>query len=112
MVSLLLACTHKTSDPTNTLSTSIPSLKRRQMASYNLKNEGWFLFTTIGSTMRLIWNTIVDMLLLVATMFFLKDTNTPLKGGEDVGSNPKRFYHRTVSLGDIKLIKNAMNMVR
>uniref|UniRef100_A0A1J3EBA2 O-acyltransferase WSD1 n=1 Tax=Noccaea caerulescens TaxID=107243 RepID=A0A1J3EBA2_NOCCA len=110
MVSLLLASTHKTSDPTNTLSTSIPSLKRRQTASYNRKNEGWFLFSTIGSAMRLIWNTIVDMLLLVATMLFLKDTNTPIKGGEDVGSNPKRFYHRTVSLGDIKLIKNAMNM--
>ncbi|CAA7039856.1 unnamed protein product [Microthlaspi erraticum] len=110
MISLILACTHKTSDPTNKLSTSIPSLKRRQTASYNLRNERWFLFSTIGSTVRLIWNTIVDMLLLVATMLFLKDTETPLKGGPDVGSNPKRFYHRTVSLDDIKLIKNAMNM--
>ncbi|KAL0709422.1 hypothetical protein Bca4012_016400 [Brassica carinata] len=107
MVSLLLACTHKTSDP-NTVSTTIPSLKRREM----YKNKGWFLRSmfAVGSTMRLIWNTVVDMLLLFATMLFLKDTKTHLKGGEDVGSNPKRFYHRTISLDDIKLIKNTMNM--
>ncbi|KAL0843006.1 hypothetical protein Bca101_016251 [Brassica carinata] len=84
MVSLLLACTHKTSDP-NTVSTTIPSLKRREM----YKNKGWFLRSmfAVGSTMRLIWNTVVDMLLLFATMLFLKDTKTHLKGGEDVGNN-------------------------
>ncbi|KFK25514.1 hypothetical protein AALP_AA8G124600 [Arabis alpina] len=43
-------------------------------------------------------------------MLFLKDTKTPLTGGANVGTNPKRFYHRIVSLDDIKLIKNAMNM--
>lgn len=109
MVSLLLACTHKTSD-LNTVSTTIPSLKRRG----RYKNKGWFLRTmfTVGSTMKLIWNTVVDMLLLFATILFLKDTITHLKGGVDVGSNPKRFYHRTISLDDIKLMKNAMNMVR
>ncbi|KAF2615050.1 hypothetical protein F2Q70_00007354 [Brassica cretica] len=107
MVSLLLACAHKISDPIAVSITS-PSLKRRG----RYKNKGWFLRSmfTIGSTMTLIWNTIVDMLLLFATLLFLKDTKTHLKGGADVGSNPKRFYHRTISLDDIKLIKNAMNM--
>ncbi|CAN6974423.1 unnamed protein product [Brassica oleracea var. botrytis] len=107
MVSLLLACTHKTPNP-NRVSTTISSLKRRERH----KNKGWLLRSmfTIGSTMTLIWNTIVDMLLLFATLLFLKDTKTHLKGGADVGSNPKRFYHRTVSLDDIKLIKNTMNM--
>ncbi|KAJ0260854.1 hypothetical protein HA466_0040920 [Hirschfeldia incana] len=110
MVSLLLACTDKTSDPNtvNIVSTTIPSLKRREM----YKNKGLLLRTifTVGSTMGLIWNTVVDMLLLFATMLFLKDTKTHLKGGTDVGSNPKRFYHRSISLDDIKFIKNAMNM--
>ncbi|KAF8118169.1 hypothetical protein N665_0006s0162 [Sinapis alba] len=107
MVSLLLACTHKTSDA-NTVSTIIPSLKRRE----RYKNKGWFLRSmfTVGSTMRLVWNTIVDVLLLVATMLSLKDTKTHLKGGVDVGCNPKRFYHRTISLDDIILIKNTLNM--
>ena len=100
MVSLLLACTHKTPNP-NRVSTTIPSLKRRERH----KNKGWLLRSmfTVGSTMTLIWNTIVDMLLLFATLLFLKDTKTHLKGGADVGSNPKRFYHRTVSLMTLNL---------
>ncbi|CAH2072902.1 unnamed protein product [Thlaspi arvense] len=111
LISLMLACTHKTSDP-DTFSNAIPSLKRRKTAPHGLKNKSWFLRSifTIGSATRLIWNTIVDMLLLLATLLFLKDTKTPLKGDADVGTNPKRFYHRTINLDDIKLIKNAMNM--
>ncbi|CAH2072903.1 unnamed protein product [Thlaspi arvense] len=108
MVSLLLACTNKTSDP-STVSTTIRSLKRRKRD----KNKDSFLRSilfTIGSTVRLVWYTIVDVLLLFATMLFLKDTKTPIKGGADVGSNPKRFYHTIFSLDDIKLIKNAMDM--
>jgi len=112
-ISLVLACTHKTSNP-DMLSTAIPSVKRRSTVSHSLKKTGWLLTAifTIGSTMRLIWNTLVDMFLLFATMLFLKDTKTPLKGGANVRSNPKTFYHRKISLDDIKLIKNAMNMVR
>ncbi|KFK25517.1 hypothetical protein AALP_AA8G125200 [Arabis alpina] len=69
-------------DP-DAISTANPSMKRRETVSHGLRNKDWF--------QRL-------------------DTKTPLKGGADVGSNPKRFYHRIVSLDDIKLIKNAMNM--
>ncbi|XP_010453795.2 PREDICTED: O-acyltransferase WSD1-like [Camelina sativa] len=110
-ISLVLACTHKTSNP-NMLSTATPLVKRRTTVPHSLEKTGWFLraIFTIGSTMRLIWNTIVDVLLLVATVLFLKDTKTPLKGNANVRRNPRRFYHRTISLDDIKLIKNAMNM--
>ncbi|WZY74775.1 hypothetical protein YC2023_021159 [Brassica napus] len=109
LISLMLACTHKTSDPDNT---AIPSLKRRQTVPHGLIKQSWFLrfIFTVGSTTRLIWNTVVDMLLLLATILFLVDTKTPLKGGADVGRNPTRFYRRTISLDDIKLIKNSMNM--
>ncbi|KAL1199128.1 Wax ester synthase/diacylglycerol acyltransferase 7 [Cardamine amara subsp. amara] len=111
LISLILACTHKTSDP-DMFATAIPSMKRRATASQNLRNKGWFLrsILTITSTMRLIWNTIVDLLLLLATLLFLKDTKTPLKGSASVRNNPKRFYHRILSLDDIKLIKKTMNM--
>ncbi|XP_010492001.1 PREDICTED: O-acyltransferase WSD1-like [Camelina sativa] len=111
LCSLLRACTHKTSDP-STSSTAVPPVKRRGEVLHSLRKKGWFLITifTIGSTMTLIWNTIVDMFLLFATILFLKDTKTPLKGGENAMSNPKRFYHRIISLDDIKLIKDAMNM--
>ncbi|KAG7555042.1 O-acyltransferase WSD1 C-terminal [Arabidopsis suecica] len=111
LISLMLACTHKTSDP-DMFSNAIPPMKRRATMSHSLKTKGWFLRSifTMGSTMRLLWNTTIDMLLLLATVLFLKDTKTPLKGGADVRNNPKRFYHRIISLDDIKLIKNAMNM--
>ncbi|KFK24174.1 hypothetical protein AALP_AAs49602U000100, partial [Arabis alpina] len=68
MVSLLLACTRKTSDP-DKCSTGLTSLKRHQTVPHGLKNKGWFLrfMFTIGSIVRLVWNTIVDTLLLFAT---------------------------------------------
>ena len=111
LISLMLACTHKTLDPQNT---AIPSLKRRETVLHGLRKQGWFLRLrcTVCSIATLLWNTLVDMLLLLATVLFLKDTKTPLTGGEDTGRNRKRFYHRVISLDDIKLIKNAMNMVR
>ncbi|TXG66555.1 hypothetical protein EZV62_007830 [Acer yangbiense] len=62
---------------------------------------------------RLIWNTIMDLLVFVATLLFLKDTKNPLKGesaGVDHEHAPKRIVHRNVSLDDIKLVKKAMNM--
>ncbi|KAL0672615.1 hypothetical protein Bca4012_000595 [Brassica carinata] len=109
LISLMLACTHRNLDPQNT---DIHSLKRRETVLHGLRNQCWFLRLrfTVCSIATLLWNTLVDMLLLLATVLFLKDTKTPLKGGADCGSNPKRFYHRAISLDDIKLIKNAMNM--
>ncbi|XP_019091450.1 PREDICTED: O-acyltransferase WSD1 [Camelina sativa] len=105
LMSLLVACTRKTSDPE--AFPTIPAIKRRE----KIGNKGWFIRSIIAiySAVRLIWNTIVDLLLLLATTLFLKDTETPLNEGAGVG-NTRRFYHRTVSLDDIKLIKKTMNM--
>uniref|UniRef100_A0A0D3EAN0 Uncharacterized protein n=1 Tax=Brassica oleracea var. oleracea TaxID=109376 RepID=A0A0D3EAN0_BRAOL len=109
-MSLILACTHKSSDP-EALPT-IPILKRRENVSHGLRNTGWFLSSmfAIYATVRLIWNTIVDFLLLLATVLFLKDTETSLKGGAEAESNAKRFSHRIVSLNDVSLIKDIMDM--
>ncbi|KAL1206664.1 Wax ester synthase/diacylglycerol acyltransferase 10 [Cardamine amara subsp. amara] len=113
LMSLLVASTRKTSDPATT--PTITALKRRgTTSSLGLKKKDWFmkLVFFICNTLRLIWNTVVDLLLILATMLFLKDTETPLHCHTemDSGSNLRRFYHRTVSLDDIKLIKKAMNM--
>ncbi|KAL9250229.1 Wax ester synthase/diacylglycerol acyltransferase 11-like protein [Drosera capensis] len=40
---------------------------------------------------------------------FVKDTDTPIKGGKGVEHLPKRIVHRLISLDDIKLIKNGTN---
>ncbi|CAI0541806.1 unnamed protein product [Linum tenue] len=102
LISLLLACARKSSDP-NALP-SVPVKNRRA------RRQGVWL---IWAVVRLVWNTLVDVLLVNATVLFLRDTRTPIKGpatGE--GRNGKRFVHRTVSLGDIKMVKNAMNMAK
>ncbi|XAR52218.1 Long-chain-alcohol O-fatty-acyltransferase [Bertholletia excelsa] len=104
LISLLLACTRKASDPS-----AVPTIPRKKRAG--LKESGfglkWF-FLTMWSIFTLIWNTFVDMAWFYATILFVEDTKTPLKGGLQV--IPKRFVHRTISLNDVKLVKSAMNM--
>ncbi|ESQ43165.1 hypothetical protein EUTSA_v10015275mg, partial [Eutrema salsugineum] len=101
LMSLLVACTLKASNPDAFL--SIPAIKRR---------EHFLSIFVIHYVVSLIWNTIVDLLQVSATVLFLKDTKTPLKnGGGSAENNPMRFYHRSLSLDDIRFIKNAMDMV-
>lgn len=108
LMSLLLACTRKTSDP-DALPT-VPTKKRADSSS----NSGWFwrLILAIWSAVTLIGNTLVDIMLFIATLIFLKDTETPIKGAPGVQQTTKRFVRRTVSFDHIKQVKNAMNMVR
>lgn len=109
LMSLLVACTRKSSDPEAFPSTL--AIKRRgHFLPQSLGNKSQSIFA-IYHAVRLIWNTIVDLLHSWATVLFLKDTETPLKQGGRLENKLKRFYHRTISLDDIKLIKNAMNMV-
>lgn len=106
LISLLLACTRKTSDP-NALPT-IPS------SNTTRPKIGFFRhpFLSAWLCLMLILNTLVDITLFLATILFLKDTDTPLKGKSRGDLNPKRVVHRTISLDDIKQVKNAMNVVR
>ncbi|KAI4307115.1 hypothetical protein L6164_030335 [Bauhinia variegata] len=104
LVSLFLACTRKSSD--SQALPSVPVHKRRPSAH----STSFFCFLLplwLGIT--LIWNTLVDMILFVFTIF-IKDTQTPLKGAPGVELNTKRFVHRAFSIDDIMLVKNSMNM--
>ncbi|KAL0734587.1 hypothetical protein Bca4012_010797 [Brassica carinata] len=87
-MSLIMACTHKTSDP-EALPT-IPILKRRENVSDGLRDTGWFLRSMVA--------------------IYATDTETSLKGGAEAESNPRRFSHRIVSLDDIRIIKDVMDM--
>ncbi|KAF5732424.1 O-acyltransferase WSD1-like isoform X2 [Tripterygium wilfordii] len=104
LMSLLLACTRKTSDP-EALPT-VPGSERKDSA---MSIGFWGFLVAIWLVLRLAFNTLVDIVLFLATLLFLRDTNTPIKGASGVELKPKRFIHRTVSLDDIKLVKNAMN---
>ncbi|XP_057997539.1 wax ester synthase/diacylglycerol acyltransferase 8-like isoform X2 [Hevea brasiliensis] len=105
LMSLLLSCSRKASDP-EALPT-IPTIKRR-----NPSNSGgltsWQFLLKLWWLVLLCWNTIVDVLILLGTIFFLEDTKTPLKGTLPLGLAQRRFVHRTIILDDVKLVKNAM----
>jgi len=67
----------------------------------------------LWSAALLVLNTVCDALEFIATALFLKDTETPIKGDFKLSKGKRMcMVHRTVSLDDIKLIKNAMKMVK
>ncbi|KVH89040.1 O-acyltransferase, WSD1, C-terminal [Cynara cardunculus var. scolymus] len=115
LMSLLLACTRQISNPD-----AVPTIPTSKT-----KNSGWFSyyssssggggpwwrrwFMTVCMVFWLVWNTLVDVTCFMATAVFLTDTETPLKAPAGAEFTPRRFLHRTVSLDDMKLIKNAMN---
>ncbi|KAJ9681199.1 hypothetical protein PVL29_020193 [Vitis rotundifolia] len=100
LMSLVLACSRQISNPK-----ALPTLPVKKTSNPDPVNSG-----RIWWTIRLVWNTIIDVLMFLATTLFLKDTMTPLSNGWKKGGGhvPRRFVYRTVSLDDIKLIKNGM----
>ncbi|KAL5989356.1 hypothetical protein ACLOJK_010246 [Asimina triloba] len=101
LMSLVLACARKTSDPN-----SPPTVPERRLATW--KRSG--LVPVLGilwAVIRLLWHTFLGILVFLATAAFLKDTGTPLMGTEGVEHRPKRVVHRTLSLDDMKAVKNA-----
>ncbi|KAI8025889.1 O-acyltransferase WSD1 [Camellia lanceoleosa] len=70
----------------------------------------WQWLTTVWVGLRVVCNTLVDVVMFMATALYLKDTRTPLKGPLGLEFTPRRFVYRTVSLDDMKVVKNAMNM--
>ncbi|KAL5571420.1 hypothetical protein UlMin_021017 [Ulmus minor] len=110
LMSLLLACTRQTSNP-QALPT-LPTVKKVTQIS----NKGSFIrkfskqFFGFWSILRLFWNTFIDVLFFLATMVFLRDTQTPVRAPPGCFEyTPRRIVFRIVSLDDIKLVKNAMN---
>ncbi|KAK9279245.1 hypothetical protein L1049_012923 [Liquidambar formosana] len=106
LMSLLLDCTRKMSDPE-----ALPTVPVKKKPALCNSSGFWHYFLAFWSVFRLLWNTLVDVLMFMATALFLKDTKTPLEGPPGVEFTPRRFVHRTVSLDDMKLVKNALNAV-
>ncbi|XP_021635181.2 wax ester synthase/diacylglycerol acyltransferase 11 isoform X2 [Hevea brasiliensis] len=103
LMSLILSCTRKVSDPE--ACPTIPTIKRR-----NPSNSGgfWEFLLKLWWLVLLCWNTIVDGLIFLGTIFFLEDTKTPLRGSLPLEATQRRFVHRTISLNDVKFLKNVM----
>ncbi|XP_064959300.1 wax ester synthase/diacylglycerol acyltransferase 11-like [Musa acuminata AAA Group] len=108
LMSLLLACTRKSSHP-DSLPTVPSHYSRRPPAPKRLHARVFTLLLWLWAFLILTWNTLVDVVCFTATSIFLKDTPTPLMGSQGVEQRPKRIVHRSVSLDDIKDVKNAMH---
>lgn len=114
LTSLLLACTRQSDDPTKL--PSLPEPPRRAGPLYAQPRPGkedgiWALMLWIFSFVVLFWHTFVDMLVFAASILFLRDTETPIKGHKGVEHARKRIVHRTVRLEDVKIVKNALGCV-
>ncbi|XP_019104053.2 wax ester synthase/diacylglycerol acyltransferase 5 isoform X1 [Beta vulgaris subsp. vulgaris] len=110
LMSLVLACTRKTSDP-NAVPT-FPTEDKKKKKLFENSSSFWLLscFLWLWFALKMLWNTIVDLCFFLATMIFLKDTNTPVKASRGTEKGPKKFVYRILSLDDIKLVKNVMNV--
>ncbi|KAJ0085050.1 hypothetical protein Patl1_07737 [Pistacia atlantica] len=109
LMSLFLASTQKVSNPEE-----LPTLPLFKKVNFSNSSGGfWGKLIKLWLVMSLFWNTLVDVVMFLATAFkLLGDTKTPLKGTLGTGSNPRRIVHRSVCFDDIKLVRNAMGSVR
>ncbi|XP_019058980.1 PREDICTED: O-acyltransferase WSD1-like isoform X2 [Tarenaya hassleriana] len=112
LMSLILACTRKTSDPDEIPSLPFRNRFKSRFTGLRREHRFWWFVSVMWSVILLVLNTIRDVLEFIATALFLKDTETPIKGrrGGLTENKRRRLVHRTVSLDDIKLIKNALKM--
>ncbi|WVZ99554.1 LOW QUALITY PROTEIN: hypothetical protein U9M48_044828 [Paspalum notatum var. saurae] len=112
LLSLLIACTRSAADPARL--PELPPAPRRggpvhthprpPLSAGFLPLVLWVWFYVL-----LVWHTLVDILGFIATALFLRDARTPfLAASEGVEFRRKRFVHRTLSLDDVKFIKNAV----
>ncbi|KAB8100526.1 hypothetical protein EE612_031082 [Oryza sativa] len=112
LLSLLIACTRSAADPAR-LPALPPAPARRDGPVYARRRPPLSagivaLAAWAWSYLVLALHTLVDVACFVATSLFLRDARTPLMGTEGVEFRRKRFVHCTLSLDDVKLVKNAM----
>ncbi|KAM0848209.1 hypothetical protein ACQ4PT_054534 [Festuca glaucescens] len=116
IMTLYIASSHSTADPTRMA--AMPPPPRRTGEIYQLQprpplSSRKALLTWVLSYLVLAWHTLVDSVLLAATILFLSDPRTMFTRPDDglKAHHRKRLVHRNLSLDDIKLIKTAVKCV-
>ncbi|KAM0831861.1 hypothetical protein ACQ4PT_065255 [Festuca glaucescens] len=113
IMTLYVASSRSTADPARL--PTMPPPPRRTGEIYQLQprpplSSGKALLAWVLWYLVLAWHTLVDCVLLVATILFLSDPRTMFMrpdGGLEAHRR-KRFVHRNLSLDDVKLIKTAV----
>ncbi|CAH8334695.1 unnamed protein product [Eruca vesicaria subsp. sativa] len=103
LMSLLLACSRKTSDPE-----ALPTFAAPKKSK--VTNVWWSLVARLWFIIRLMFNTFVEVFKFLLILCSVRDATTPLMEKPSATLSPNKFIHRIVSLDDVKVVKNAMNM--
>ncbi|XP_066315101.1 wax ester synthase/diacylglycerol acyltransferase 11-like isoform X2 [Miscanthus floridulus] len=112
LLTLLMACTRSAADPTRLPAMPPPPARSgpvfarpRPPASAGALPFALWLWSYVV----LAWHTVEDVVAFVAMILFVSDPHTLFKrtGGSDLRRR-KRFVHTTLSLDDVKFVKNAM----
>jgi hypothetical protein len=111
LITLLLASTRSAADPTR-----LPDMGKHQQQPASASSSAAGFLASAWSYLILAWNTVVGVAYFAATMMFLRDPHL-FRRREDKATSfqpatmTRRFVHRTISLDDIKFVKNAINCV-
>ncbi|KAF8713988.1 hypothetical protein HU200_027978 [Digitaria exilis] len=111
LITLLVSTSRSATDPALP-ATAPPPPARRKGAIYAPPSSASFVWS-VWSYLVVAWHTVVDVVTFVATIFFLRDPDTLFKR-EDHGEHHRRrmrFVHRSLSLDDVKFVKNPMKCV-
>ncbi|XP_012853858.1 PREDICTED: O-acyltransferase WSD1-like [Erythranthe guttata] len=112
LISLVLACAAMRRSSNNPGVEYLPVMpSKKQKTNIGILVVMKRLFLSFWTGFFIIYYTLIDLIMVLATMLFLKDTKTPIKGERGVENSPKRFVHRIFDLDDVKLVKNAMHVV-
>uniref|UniRef100_A0ACD5V7G0 Uncharacterized protein n=1 Tax=Avena sativa TaxID=4498 RepID=A0ACD5V7G0_AVESA len=110
LLTLLMSCTRSAADPARLPAMPPPPTRAGAIYQRPRPSAGVLAFAAwVWSFAVLAWHTVVDVVGFFATILFLKDPHTPFKRVNRGVSQRKRIVHRSLSLDDVKFVKNAMN---
>ncbi len=104
LMSLLLACTRRVDHPH--MLPSVPSKRKKP------KVEPYFvLLNSLWTMLILLWNTILGLAYYFATILWIKDSDTMIKGQYGVDKAPKSLMYTVIDIDDMRVVKDAVNGV-
>uniref|UniRef100_M8B6H2 Uncharacterized protein n=1 Tax=Aegilops tauschii TaxID=37682 RepID=M8B6H2_AEGTA len=114
LLMLLLSSTRSAADPSKP--PALPPLPARTSAIYVRPrppmSAGSLAFALwLWSFVLLAWHTMWDAAIFISTILFLKDTQTLFSCTDHGNRRPNRIVHRSLSLDDVKFVKDAMNCI-
>ncbi|GMN42913.1 hypothetical protein TIFTF001_012113 [Ficus carica] len=115
LMSVLLTCTRKSSDP-KALATLQTNKSKNENNHPEIKRSGFvtkLLLFLIGIWwfLRLFFNTIIDLIVVTVSLCMCQDKGLPIKGRPSTKRTSRRIVFKNVSLDDLKLVKNTLNTV-